>query len=311
MVQRALFDNALAQRAAAAGADLIDGLPVRSVEGDGHSVIVRGTVEPSGATWTGRAPHVIGADGANGITARAAKLRGSRTLAIALEVEHPHRWGEGHPELRPDVIHLEYGAVSRGYAWVFPKGDHLNVGAGVFRPRRADGRGDPGVRAELQRAVFSYLDSLAVPYDPATMHFHAHPLPIWSGREPVSTPDGRILLAGDAAGLINPLFGDGILHAVKSGRLAAQTVATGEAAAYTRRVHAEFGPNFDAALKLARVFYQWTGLIYKHGVKRPGATRSAARLLAGEAPFTDAAERAMRRLRQAMGVRRLPRVEPD
>ncbi len=310
MVQRSVFDNALAQRAAAAGADLRDGLAVRSVENNDGAVTVRAAGQ-AGAELVARAPQLIGADGANGVCARAAGLRRSRMLAIALEVEHPYHWGNGHADLRRDVIHLEYGAIRRGYAWIFPKADHLNVGAGVFRPRSAEGRGDPSVRDELQRAIFGYLDSLGVPYSPNQMCFHAHPLPIWNGKERVSTRDGGILLVGDAAGLINPLFGDGILHAVRSGRLAAQCVAEGAAREYTRRLHAEFAPNFDAALKLAKAFYQWTGFIYKHGVMRPGATRSAARLLAGQARFADAGKRALKLLRQSMGVGRLPEVEPE
>src|SRR5205814_10379219 len=137
------------------------------------------------AGFDATADRIIGADGANGITARRFDLRRNRIIAIAQEVEHPHCWGDGHLDLRQDVLHLEYGAVHRGYAWVFPKGDHLNVGAGMFRPRNADGRGESRVRDEIQSAIFGYLDSLAVPYNRERMKFHAHPLPIWNGREPL------------------------------------------------------------------------------------------------------------------------------
>lgn len=295
MVQRSIFDNALAQRAAGAGADLQDGVAVRSIEPETDRVIVRGAIG-SGAEVALSSRFVIGADGANGITARAAGLRRNRTLAIAMEIEHPHTWGSGHPELKPDVAHLEYGAVNRGYAWIFPKGDHLNVGAGVFRPRN-EGRGDSGVRPLLQRTIFRYLDSLGVAYDPNRALFHAHPLPIWNGKEPLQSHDGRILLAGDAAGLVNPIFGDGILHAIKSGLIAAECVSARSTPEYTNRIHAEFAANFDAALHLARFFYQWTGTVYRHAIKRPGATRAATRLLCGEALFTDVAGKAINRLK--------------
>jgi geranylgeranyl reductase family protein len=299
MVQRAIFDNALAQRAARAGADLKDGLAVRSVEVSADGVALRAE-GANGVTFEATADHIIGADGANGLTAKAAGLRRERVLAIALEVEQPHRWGSGHPDLRPEVAHLEYGAVNRGYAWVFPKGDHLNVGAGVFRPRKTGGRGDNTVRSELQQTICRYMDMLQVPYDRERLHFYAHPLPMWNGREPLHSKDGRILLVGDAAGLINPIFGDGILHAVKSGGIAAQTITDGKTQEYTRRIHEEFAANFDAALKLSKFFYQWSGLCYKHGVKREGATRVATRLLCGDALFTDVAGRAMRVLKGVM-----------
>jgi geranylgeranyl reductase family protein len=300
MVQRALFDNALAQRAARAGAQLRDGLSVRTIQWDRGGVTVRASAGGNDHAFVATARHVIGADGANGITAKAADLRQNRTLAIAMEVEHPHTWGEGHPDLRLDVAHLEYGAVSYGYAWVFPKGEHLNVGAGVFRPRPPGCRGDPHAREELQKAICNYLKMLGVPYEVEAMQFHAHPLPLWNGKERLHTRDGRILLCGDAAGLINPFFGDGILHAIKSGLVAVECLVQEAPQEYTRRIHAEFAANFDAALRLARLFYAWAGFIYHHGVRRPNATRTAARLLCGEALFTDVAGGYIRRIRRAM-----------
>lgn len=299
MVQRSIFDNALAQRAADAGVELKDGLAVRSVETDEAGVTVRAETG-SGAEFSAHARWVIGADGANGVSAKAAGVRKDRMLAIAIEVEHPHRWGDGHEHLRPDVIHLEYGAVPRGYAWVFPKGDHLNVGAGVFRPNRNTGRGDRNVRDELRQAIWKYLQMLGVPFDRDAMHYHAHPLPVWNGREPLQSKDDRILLCGDAAGLINPLFGDGILHAILSGQIAAETVASGETTGYTSAIHSHFAANFDAALKLSKFFYQFPRVCYRHGVKREMATHTATRLLYGDALFTDLAGRAIQKLRAAM-----------
>ena len=299
MVRRSVFDNALAQRAARAGAELRDGLPLKSVtvEGGGQ---VRVRAEGTGGSWEATADFLIGADGANGIVARSFNLRRNRALAIAIEAEVPHTWGEGHPDLRPDVCHLEYAAVRRGYAWVFPKGDHLNVGAGVFHPRSDREQTDRSVRDQLHRAILDYLKMLGVPRRPDELEYHAHPLPIWDGLDTLQTRDNRVLLAGDAAGLINPCFGDGILHALKSGQIAARYILNGDTAGYTRAIAAEFRANFDAALKFARFFYQWPGLCYKYGVKRPGATRTATRLLTGDLRFDEITGRVMKRLRSAM-----------
>jgi geranylgeranyl reductase family protein len=299
MVQRSVFDNALAQRAAKMGADLRDGLAVREVETGPDGATVHATGQ-DGVAFKATARHVIGADGANGVAAKAAGLRKERSLVIAMEIEHPHVWGTGHESVRPDTLHLEFGAVPRGYAWVFPKGDHLNVGAGVFRPRREDGRGDSSVRPLLQKTIHQYMDLLSIPYDPEKLHYHAHPLPIWDGRETLHTRDGRILLAGDAAGLINPFFGDGILHAVRSGLIAAETLADGKAAEYTKRIHAEFAENFDAALRIAKFFYQFPGPGYRHGIKREFATRTATMLLCGDLGFHEIAGRVLRRLTAAV-----------
>lgn len=306
MVQRSVFDNALARQAAQAGADLRDGLAVKSLEMDSHGVIVRARSFKSdsgigGGEFVAYAPYVIGADGANGITAKIANLRRERTMALAMEVEYPYNWTQDHPkDLRPDVIHLEYGAVPNGYGWIFPKEDHLNVGAGLFRPDRRDCRSDHSIRAQLQQAIFQYLDFMDISYNPELVRFHGHPLPIWDGREKCHTPDGKILLAGDAAGLINPFFGDGILHAVKSGMLAAECVATNTTSSYTQRIHHEFAANFDAALQMARFYYQWPHFCYQQIVTRPTATHIAARLLYGETPFHQIAERMIGKMRSLM-----------
>lgn len=300
MVRRSVFDNALAQRAARAGAELRDGLPVRSLESERKGPVRVRAEDRNGGVWEATAETVIGADGANGIIAKTVGLRKERMLAIAIEAEVPHTWGDGHPDLRPDICHLEYGAVKYGYAWVFPKADHLNVGAGVFRPRRSDGRGDNTVRDLLHRAILDYLAALGVPRRHEELTYHAHPLPIWNGMDTIQTKDGRVLLAGDAAGLINPIFGDGILHALKSGQIAARCILEGNPKGYQRALSTEFRANFDAALKLAKFFYQWSGFCYKYGVKRPGATHTAVRLLSGEALFTDVSRRVMRRIREGL-----------
>lgn len=304
MVQRPIFDNALAQRAARLGADLRDGVALRSLDPQSDGIIVRAEGVKTGSQFVAKAKYVIGADGANGVTVRATKLRKNPAIAIALEVEQPHQWGDGHEALRPEIAHLEYGAVKRGYAWIFPKADHLNIGAGLFRPDKKDARGGSAIRTELQQTIFEYMDALNVKYDPNNLRFRGHPLPTWSGKELLH--EGRILLVGDAAGLINPLFGDGILHAVKSGAIAARAIADDAAHDYTNRIHAEFAANFDAALNLSRVFYQWTGACYKYGVKYEKATRYATQLLCGELLFTDMAGRAMRRLKRSVGENFFP-----
>jgi geranylgeranyl reductase family protein len=306
MVQRSVFDNALALRAQAAGAELLTGYAVKGYtqQKRGGAITLSGT-GPDG-DWSVTCDTLIGADGANGVIARAAGLRRTRALAIAMEVELPHTWGTGHPDLRKEVVHLEYGVVPMGYAWVFPKGDHLNVGAGVFRPGGRSGSAENSVKQELRKAILDYLELLGVPQNEADLHFYAHPLPIWNGLDKIQSRDNRVLLVGDSAGLINPFFGDGIMHALKSGKIAARCVVEGRTREYTKEISTEFKKNMDSALKLARLFYRWPHICYRYGVTRPGATRTATRLLCGEAVFQDIAGRAIRRLRSGMRAEGIP-----
>jgi geranylgeranyl reductase family protein len=308
MVQRSVFDQALAQRAVRAGVTLRDGLTVRSLEVESQGIVLRAQGKAAG-DLVARARYVIGADGANGVVVKATRLRQNRAIALAMEVELPHIWGQGHADLMPQVAHLEYGAVKRGYGWVFPKGDHLNIGAGQFRPshRSQDARTDAGLRQTLQQTIGAYVQALGLAAD--QLRFYAHPLPLWQGCEP--RQEGRILLVGDAAGLVNPLFGDGILHALKSGAIAAQCLIDHAAADtipddYTHRLHDEFADNFDAAANLANFFYRWPGLCYRYGVKSDRATQVATQLLCGERPFTDVMGRTLRRLPKMLGDRLWP-----
>jgi len=285
MVQRSVFDNALTERAAQAGCDVRDGVSVKTIEAEGETRVRVTTA--SGEVYS--ASHVIGADGANGIVARMAGLRKQRLLAIALEAEIPHEWGQGHETLRPEIAHLEY-AVKQGYAWVFPKAGHLSVGAGTFGRRSAEGKGEAS-KEELARWIVGYLKALGVPKRREEIEFHGHPLPIWGGSEPVTAWNGRVLLAGDAAGLVNPLFGDGISYACRSGALAGRVLAAGQAARWTEALREDLGASHDAALSIAKFFYQFPKVCYTMGVKSPTGTRTAGRLIGGDLHFDSILER--------------------
>ena len=189
MTQRARLDHFLLERAIGSGAVFHDHEAVRSVESNR-----RVTVRTSRDVHT--ASVVIGADGANGVTAKLAGLTGTRDLAVALE-------GNAHasPEVLArwnDTIALDLGGVPGGYGWVFPKEDHLNVGvggwkyvAGSFRPR---------------------LDRLARHYGLAPQdltNLRGHHLPVRRAGAPLVRD--RVMLAGDAAGLIAPTLGRGHL----------------------------------------------------------------------------------------------------
>lgn len=288
MAQRSTFDNAIAQSAVDAGAELRDGLAVRAIDIEKDRVVVRASSTGDRQTqFVATARHVIGADGANGIVAKAVSLRQKRRLAIGMEVEFPYDWNSSaHPDLRPEIVHLEYGALKHGYAWIFPKADHLNIGAGLLPPRGSQGS-DRSVRMALKQAIFSYFDLFKLDADRERLRFHGHPLPLWQGKEPRHAADGKVLLVGDAAGLVNPLFGDGIFHGVKSGAIAAECIVKGCADRYTQRLHDELANNFDAALKLSYFFYEFPHFWYQNAVKNPSGTPAAMRLLAGDLTFSD------------------------
>ncbi len=150
-----------------------------------------------------RAPVIVGADGVNSATARAlfGQAFDRETIAFALEIERP----ETDLPLR-----IDFGAAEWGYGWQFPKPNGVTIGVGGINGRNPD----------MKAALRGYLKDLGLPDDtPIKGQF----LPGGTFRK---TPGaGRILLAGDAAGLVDPITGEGIAYAMKSGQLAAMATA--------------------------------------------------------------------------------------
>ena len=181
MTQRRRLDAFLVEQAREAGAEFRDGFRPDD------------TIE---------AEVVIGADGANGTTGRKAGLDDHlRTVALegnaAVDLERfaGRAW-------------IEFGVVPGGYGWVFPKADHVNVGVGGWHSQ------GPQLRAHLARLCREH----GIPERELT-DVRGHRLPL---RRPGSTAArGRLALVGDAAGLVDPVSGDGIYEAVLSARLAA------------------------------------------------------------------------------------------
>jgi flavin-dependent dehydrogenase len=120
--------------------------------------------------------------------------------------------------------------------------------------------------------------------------------------EPLATADGRALLVGDAAGVVQPLFGEGIQYAVRSGAAAAAHLAAGTVAeGYTDAIRAMMADEFDAALRVGRVFHRAPYLSYRLGVKNPAGTRLVGRIMAGEASFAALENRIYERLKRPFG----------
>jgi geranylgeranyl reductase family protein len=250
MTQRRRLDAHLAEQAAAAGADFRDGVRATALELEEGGGVVR--FNGSAA----EAPVVVGADGVNGLTARSLGLTGHREHGVALEgnVSLVH----AREDYRGRAV-VELGAVPGGYAWVFPKGDHVNVGVGGWESE------GPRLREHLDRACTGY----GVPSE-RLESLRGYRLPMRGLRDPVLR--GRALLVGDAAGLVDPLSGDGMYEAFVSARLAAETaleLLEGRAAtldAYALRLDAALARTLAASWKAKYALERFPRLVY--GVAR-------------------------------------------
>ena len=281
MVMRDRFDYLILQHARA---DVRDGKQVVSLRQDGSGVEV---ATRSGETF--RARYLVGADGASSRVARLAGLRRDKQMGMAIEVEVPA--DDGLLEKYADTALFVFGTPPFGYLWIFPKAEHLSVGIGAFEGKGSDVR--DVLRQEMAR--------LGVEVDGAEQH--GHPLPIYLQHEPLH--QGRVLLAGDAAGLMDPLMGEGVRHAVDSGRMAAQAILTDDLPGYTRRVQREIGADFLWGLRWARVFYEHPWGCFELGVRNPRFVKEFVRLLAGQTTYRRMAALAPLNLLLGIG-RRLP-----
>jgi len=143
---------------------------------------------------------------------------------------------------------FDLGLPASGYAWVFPKRAHLSMG--VVSLRRGPAR--------LEAAFEQYLAHLGIT-DPVRVERHGWPIPL--APRPGGLARGRVLLAGDAAGLADPLTGEGIGPALACGRAAGRAIAQSalDPARAARAYEAEMAEplaELEAARTLAELSYR-------------------------------------------------------
>ncbi|MCW2758217.1 MAG: putative oxidoreductase [Nocardioidaceae bacterium] len=205
VIPREVFDARLVERAVAAGATLVKHR-VAGLRRVGEQVVVDDLFQ---------APVVVGADGAHSVV-RGGREDGRRALAI--------RGYAPTPPGREGTQVIRYGDRRQpAYAWAFDRGDGLsNVGYGELLP--GAGQGDPPSR----QLLLDELERLLPGSGDGGRDWRGHHLPLsgWRWHQ----PDGPVLLVGDAAGLINPMTGEGIYYAVATGLSAGRTAAAALAA---------------------------------------------------------------------------------
>lgn len=284
MVVRDEFDHALRKAAQESGAVIREQALVRSIGQDPERAVARLV---SGETVTSRV--IIGADGSGGVSARHVGATFSQ-VDVGLEVELPvtrarARDWEGR-------MLIDWGKLPGSYGWVFPKGDRLTVGV---IGDRSDGS---GLKAYLSDFVTRLgLDGLE------PMHDSGHLTRCRADDSPLGLD--RVLLTGDAAGLLEPWTREGISFALRSGRLAGQAAATHRnrpaelVGAYARMVSEDLLPEMAAGRRLLAAFRKHPAPFHTVMATKAG-WRAFAGMCRGELTFADAMER--RSLRAGMAL---------
>jgi geranylgeranyl reductase family protein len=272
MTQRRRLDSHLAEQAAAAGADFRDGVRVAELTLENGCATAR-----VGGTKVS-ASYVVGADGANGIVARSAGLGEGIVCGVALEGNVP--WADLDPGPFNRTAWVELGVVPGGYGWVFPKGDHGNVGVGGWM---AEG---PTLRTHLDRL------SLRHGLDPAKLRdVRGHRLPMRRLGAPASR--GRVLLVGDAAGLVDPLSGDGIYEAFVSASLASDAILSARVEDYAPALSNALDRHASASWTAKRAADRFPWACF-WAARAPGVFDAIAGLLRGDLKHPSEARRLAR-----------------
>jgi geranylgeranyl reductase family protein len=270
MTQRRRLDQYLAEQAVSAGADFRDGVKV--------SDVAEQTLRVDGDEIA--AEVVVGADGANGTAARSLGLGGPVTHGVAYEGNAPFE------ERFRGLAVIELGTIPGGYGWVFPKGDHVNVGVGGWEAEGPRLRDHLAELCRRQGIDGSSLEGV-----------RGHRLPL--RRTGFVPARGRALLVGDAAGLVDPLTGDGMFEAFVSARFAAHAaldVLAGRAETvepYAERLAGALGslagaswgakialdrfPRATFALARAPLVWPVVELLVRGDIRAPGEAHGLAR----------------------------------
>jgi geranylgeranyl reductase family protein len=306
---RASLDEQLARRAQAAGAKLLEGTTVTGplLDSDGRVTGVHTQAEAEekpkarsksdnaertgGATETYRARVVVAADGNSSrlSVAMGLRKRDDRPMGVAVRTYYTSpRHEDDYLESWLDL--WDGDRLLPGYGWIFGMGDGTsNVGLGMLNTSDAFGKTD--YRELLKRWLRSMPEEWGYVEENRTEPVRGAALPMGFNRTPQYHKG--LLLAGDAAGMVNPFNGEGIAYAMESGEILARVVAQAVARptqAETERVLRSYPEVLQATYgryyTLGRVFVELIGrpklmrYATNRGMHHPQLMRFALKLLA-------------------------------
>jgi len=275
-VMRDVFDYFLVEKAQQLGAVLIDGQKVMQVQ------VGADWVEMPTADNLFRTRLVVGADGAYSVVAR--ELGMGRSIEYLVGMESEVVVPEEELAKWKSRVHIDLGFIPGGYAWVFPKRNHLSVGVGCLASKAR----------HLNRRHQKLLNSLSIgSYTIARSNSHLIPT-CTKGR---LVWQDKVLLLGDAAGLADPLTGEGIYNAILSAQLAApvleNSLLRGKVGLqdYQQIVERKIMPELRIARKMSRNFVRFPRLAFGMFNQSEGVWRTGYKLMLGEINYAAIKER--------------------
>ena len=154
--------------------------------------------------------NLVGADGAYSAVNRIFKISQPKGYALAAEVNLSRTTARVKAEIPPS---FDFGVVEKGYGWVFPKDDHWSVGIYTLKPTK-----------EIRQQLTKYIVDKGFTFEGDPLEtFEAHEFPYGGYR--LSIPEIPVYIVGDAGGFGDAITGEGIYHALESGRIAGEVIS--------------------------------------------------------------------------------------
>jgi len=248
MIMRDKFDSHLAYEAVQAGATLLTGKKVGGIttSKNGYEVYTKDDV------FTCR--YIVGADGVNGFVRRFIYPNAVRTMAASIEAEIAV--DQSILDKHSNYVHIDFGVIPYGYAWVFPKKSMLSVGIAGFKG--------------VVKRPKEFFDTFIKEHDTLSgingITYKGYPLPIFRNQQILTK--GGVILTGDAGNLVDPFFGEGIYYAIRSAQLASSVICDSirngstNLSRYDKLLSNEFYPEFRAAQKVSQFVYAFPRVWY-------------------------------------------------
>ena len=212
------------------------------------------------------------------------KLQRSRVMSVNTEAAKPRYCVEGEwrdadflvvaagarnhllPETRPlqrdelemtqgyfvpqnaDSITIKFLPHFEGYIWSFPRNDHLSVGI--------CGSMSSHTSAELRGHLQTFVEKHEIKTENAKFYSHVLPSPQVRTLSERTVVGQNWALVGDAAAWVDPLTGEGLFYAIRSGELLGRSLAEGCPEKYPERIKAAFSSELEFAARIVRRFYR-------------------------------------------------------
>lgn len=280
IVKRDRFDQYLLQQAQQQGAEVKDNTHVTGVKFQG----TQWQITTNNGSY--EATYLIAADGVNSHTVAALGLsQPVSCTAAVLEIQAPVS------ENRQNRAYFDFGSLKNGYLFAFPKADGYSISGLYLRGRNQK-------PLQLRQQITAYAAKFGL--DANSGQYWEHPAAVWN--QSTTLHAQQAIVVGEAAGVADPLTGEGIRPAIFTACKGAEAIASAlggnpqAIAQYTETIQQQWGSEMAIADRVAGLFYKFPQIAYRLGVKVPSASQIMAKTLTGELGYSQIIDRVTSRL---------------